>query len=162
MLVLIEVIPLGDPGTLEAAPAPTPPATAPARASPAVAAAAPTPPTERPARTPEGAGRQLSDRLQKQLNEGVRLRNEIDPLQSLRLLGGTTTTEADVRSWVRRTEQLLKATPDLAAEFDYRRGMTALESLVSTGTLEPNWKRPLDQRIANLKNIIEQLHDRGE
>jgi len=72
-----------------------------------------------------------------------------------------TTTAADVETWIRRTRVLLEPTPELLAEFNYKPPQSLLGGLVGVHPLEPNYKAGLDQKIANLGEIIIHLRTQG-
>jgi len=108
----------------------------------------------------------FSDRLQAQLDEGVRLRRDIPGMPGITVtrLVRAETTEADVTMWIKRTERILrKADPELLSEFRYRPGKAILSSFMEGSTIldPPSYKKALDQRIANLRGIIEDLRDAG-
>lgn len=103
----------------------------------------------------------LSDRLQIQLDEGVGLRKNISPVSGLRNLTRPETTQEDVEIWIRRTGRLLNDEPELKSEFNYVPRKAPLERLISPHPFEPRYKKPLDQRIANLSGIISDLRNQG-
>lgn len=111
-------------------------------------------PTPRP-RT----SRKLSDVLQAQLDEGVRLRKDIPPVPGMRNLTRPETTLEDVEMWIRRTGRLLNDQPELKGEFNYAPRKAFLEGLVPARPFEPRYKKSLDQRIANLGGIISDLRN---
>lgn len=107
------------------------------------------------------AGGATSERLQKQLDEGVRLRRNIPAMPGIASLTSAETTEADVDMWVKRTQRLLRGVdPELLAEFNYRPGRAVIETLLPS-SFEPRYKKGLDQRIANLRGVIDELRHRG-
>jgi hypothetical protein len=111
----------------------------------------------RPPRPKES--RKLSDVLQVQLDEGVRLRKDIPPIPGVRSLTRPETTLEDVEVWIRRTGRLLNGEPELKSEFNYAPRKALLEGLVPPHPFEPRYKKSLDQRIANLGGIISDLRN---
>jgi hypothetical protein len=111
-------------------------------------------PTPRPSKS-----RKLSDVLQAQLDEGVRLRRDIPPVPGMRNLTRPETTLEDVKMWIRRTGRLLNDEPELKSEFNYAPRKALLEGLVPPRPFEPRYKKSLDQRIANLGGIISDLRN---
>lgn len=106
-------------------------------------------------------GRKLSDVLQAQLDEGVRLRKNIPPVPGMPNLTRPETTLEDVEMWIRRTGRLLNDEPELKSEFNYARPKAFLEGLVPPRPFEPRYKKSLDQRIANLSGIISDLRNQN-
>ena len=115
-------------------------------------------PDPAPAARPRTSGK-LSDRLQIQLDEGVGLRKNIPPAPGLPNLTRPETTQEDVEIWIRRTGRLLNDEPELKSEFNYVPRKAPLEWLISPHPFEPRYKKPLDQRIANLSGIISDLRN---
>ena len=71
--------------------------------------------------------RKLSDRLQKQLDEGARLRRGIPVVAGVSIVARAETTEADFDMWVKRTRRILRnADAELEAEFNYKPGKAYL------------------------------------
>lgn len=132
-----------------------PPASAPApRASRAAV-------SEKRVSETSGEGGQLSRLLQRRLDQGVSLRKNIPAMPGMVSLTKPTTTPADVEAWTRRTKVLLEPTPKLLAEFNYKPPRALLDGFLATNPLEPAYKKALDQRIANLGEIITQLREQG-
>jgi hypothetical protein len=72
------------------------------------------------------------------------------------------TTGPDVEIWARRVRRLLGGVdPELLAEFNYQPPVAMLASFLAPQTLEPRYKKQLDQRIANLTGIIKDLRHRA-
>jgi hypothetical protein len=117
-------------------------------------------PDRAPTHQPEN-GQRLSDLLQAQLDEGVRLRKHIPPIPGMVNLTRPQTTPEDVEIWIRRTGRLLDGEPELKSEFNYRPGKAVLEGLVPPHPFEPRYKKSLDQRIANLGGIISDLRNQN-
>lgn len=104
--------------------------------------------------------RMLSDRLRAQLDAGVRLRHGIPRWPGIRAIGRPETTQPDVDMWVKRTQRILRGEdPELLSEFNYRPAKALLDSILPEDTSEPRYKKALDQRIANLKDIIVGLRE---
>lgn len=114
-------------------------------------------------RVPEtsGEGDQLSRLLQRRLDQGVSLRKNIPAMPGMVSLTQPKTTQTDVEAWVRRTKALLEPTPKLLAEFNYKPPRAPLDGLLATNPFEPAYKKALNQRIANLGEIITQLQQQG-
>ncbi len=104
---------------------------------------------------------ELSRLLQSRLDQGVSLRKNIPAMPGMVSLTHPTTTRADVETWARRTRVLLEPTPKLLAEFNYKPPRALLDGLLGTNSLEPAYKKALDQQIANLGEIITQLREQG-
>lgn len=107
----------------------------------------------------QAGGSQLSQALQRRLDQGVSLRKHIPAMPGMVSMVHPTTTLADVETWVRRTKAILRPTPQLLAEFNYKPPRALLDHLLVTNSLEPAYKKELDRRIANLGEIITQLRD---
>jgi hypothetical protein len=111
-------------------------------------------PTPRPKKS-----RKLSDVLQAQLDKGVGLRKNIPLIPGMPNLTRPETTPEDVEMWIRRTRRLLDDEPELKSEFNYAPPKAFLEGLVPPRPFEPRHKKSLDQRIANLSEIISDLRN---
>jgi hypothetical protein len=106
-------------------------------------------------------GGELSRLLQRRLDQAVALRKNIPAFPGMVSPLHPTTTQADVETWARRTSVALESTPKLLAEFNYRPPRAPLAGLLATNPAEPAYKKSLDQKIANLGEIITLLREQG-
>jgi nucleoside phosphorylase len=112
---------------------------------------------ERVARPRRRAG-SLHERLQRELDEGVRLLNRCPASTmavsvSANLLGSTT--EQDVTGWEARVERLLRNQPRLLSQFRYAgKPKTPLMGLMVGRQLGGGQKRRLEQKVANLDKVL--------
>jgi hypothetical protein len=108
---------------------------------------------------PESVDGRLSDALQVQLNEAVKLYRNIREIPGFPNIGQSETTEADFQNWVRRTDRLLADEPELRAEFHYAPQPAPLEHLLNP--MRSRYKKALEQKKSNLAGIIKDLRRAG-
>lgn len=111
----------------------------------------------------KAAGRKPSVFLQRELDRAIQMRNGIRPTFAAGMSFGPSTTEQDVAMWTKRVQRVLSdLDPEILAEFNYRTLPDVMAKIFGgTSFGEPTFKKPFDQRIANLKNIIIELQERG-
>ena len=130
------------------------------------AMAGPRPPRSTDARQPiirrapiAGGRAELISRLQRQLDEGVKLQKHTRPLGGLSYGLQRSTTQMDVDMWAKATRRAMTGHPRLVSEFNYEKPRSPLENTF-INSLTP-FKRELDQRVDNLASIIEDLTRNG-